>query len=263
LLGVENGKVVYRLDVSSRPSGLFSFDLKERKLAKVKRGSHWELPGVKSPDKTMSIETEDTTDGVIRLHRLGQAPKELGKGFRFTYSIDASRFGGGTTPLWLDGERILVVQTNRKLVILTIQGTVEKSIEIKDAPAGVLLPPRLWRDRQRKIIYSCGGKDFLIDVPNRTASPLKNFSLGHGFEASVSEDKERRSSVYYDGKAIGQWVFNPFEAETAPGLIAFPYVHPSEDANLGYPGGVAVWNKRFGDWRTIKMWVNDLIGWTK
>jgi hypothetical protein len=259
VLGLEDGKVVYRIDISSRPSGLFSFDLKERKVEKVDKGEHWDLPGMKSPDKTMSIETEDTLDGVIRLHRLGQAPKELGKGFRFTYSRDASRNGRGATPLWLDGERILAVQTNRKLVILTTQGAVEKSIEIKDAPAGVLLPPDLWRDEQGRIIYSCGRKDFLIDVPNRVASPLKNFSLGHGFEASVVVDREKRRSVYYDGKAIGQWMFSPFEAETAPGLLAFPYFKPSEYA----PEGIAVWNKRVGDWQTVKMWVNDLIGWSR
>jgi hypothetical protein len=61
---------------------------------------------------------------------------------------------------------------------------------------------------------------------------------------------------------IGQWVFNPFETETAPGLLAFAYAQPDERANLGYPDGVAVWNKQVGDWRTIKLWVNDLIGWS-
>jgi hypothetical protein len=32
------------------------------------------LPGLKSPDKTMSIETEGAYDGVIRLHSLGKTP---------------------------------------------------------------------------------------------------------------------------------------------------------------------------------------------
>jgi hypothetical protein len=251
-LGVDDGKVIYRINNSFRVSGLFSFDLKERKVEKLKNRGHWDLPGEKSPDKTMSIETEDTYDGVIRLHRLGQAPKELGKGFCFTYSREASRFGKGATPLWLDGERILAVQTNRKLVILTTQGTVEKSMEIKDAPTEVLLPPYLWRDEQGRVIYTCGNRRFLIDVPKSAASPLKCYSLGYGFEASVAVEKEQRRSVHYEGKAIGQWVFSPWESETAPGLIAFPYVRPAEHANLGYPDGVAVWNRRVGDWQTTK-----------
>jgi hypothetical protein len=255
VLGLEDGKVVYRINNSSRSSGLFSFDLKERKVAKVKNGGHWDLPGLKSPDKTMSIETEDTKDGVIWLHRPGQAPKELGKGFGFTYSRIASRFGKGATPLWLDGERILAVKTNRKLAILTTQGTVEKSIEIKDAPAEVLLPPRLWRDQQGRVIYYCGRKYFQIDVPKGVASPLKRRSLGHGFEASVADDGKQRHSVYYEGKAIGEWAFDPGESVTAPGLVAI--------ADLSLPHGVAVWNKRAGDWRTIEMSVNDLIGWSK
>jgi hypothetical protein len=261
LLGLEDGKVVYRINNSFRLSGLFSFDLKELKVAKVKEGEHWDLRGSKSPDKTMSIETE--YDGVIRLHRLGKAPKELAKEVRITYSKYASAFSQKAPCLWLDGERIVAGQTNRRLVILTTQGTVEGSIEIKEAPAEVLSPPHLWQDKQGKIIYSCGSEDFLIDVPNRVASPLKSYSLGHGFEASVAVDKECRRSVFYDGKAISQWVFSPHEAVTAPGLLAFPYVQPSEHANLGYPDGIAVWNPRAGDWQTIKMWVNDLIGWSR
>jgi hypothetical protein len=260
VLGLEDGKVVYRINNSFRSSGLFSFDLKELKVATVKEGEHWDLPGVKSPDETMSIETK--FDGVIRLHRLGKAPKELAK-VRITFSKFASAFLGEAPCLWLDGERILAGQTNRKLIILTTQGAVEGPIEIKDAPAEVLSPPHLWRDPQGKVIYSCGSEDFLIDVPHRVASPLKRYSLGHGFEASVAVDEECRRSVVYDGKAIGQWTFSPHEALTAPGLLAFPYVRPSENANLGYPDGIAVWNARAGDWQTIKMWVNDLIGWSR
>jgi hypothetical protein len=59
-----------------------------------------------------------------------------------------------------------------------------------------------------------------------------------------------------------QWVFNPYEAVAAPELIAFSYVRPSENANLGSPDGIAVWNTRAGGWQTIEMWVNDLIGWS-
>ncbi len=263
LLGLEDGKVFYRIENTFRVSGLFSFDLNERKVTEAGKGSHWDLPGVISPDKTMSVESGILYAGVIRLHRQGKAPQELAKGFGFTYSTLASPTGGGPPCLWLDGEHILAGQANRKLVILTTQGTVEKPIEINDAPAEILSPPHLWRDQQGRVIYSCGEKYFLIDVPKGDASPLKRHSMGHGFEASVAVDAQRRRSVYHDGELIGQWVFNPLQAETAPGLLAFAYVHPDENANLGYPDGVAVWNKHVGDWRTIRIWVNDLIGWSR
>jgi hypothetical protein len=263
VLGVEDGKVFYRIENTFRVSGLFSFDLNERNVAAVTKGSHWDLPGLKSSDKTMSIATQGSYDGVIRLHRQGKAPQELAKGCGFTYSTLASPAGGGPPCLWLDGEHILAGQANRKLVILTTQGTVEKRIEINDAPAEVLSPPRLWRDQQGRVIYSCDEKYFLIDVPKGVASPLERHSLGHGFEASVAVDDEQRRSIYHDGKLIGQWVFNPFQADTAPGLLAFAYVQPDKNANLGYPDGVAVWNEHVGDWRTIKIPVNDLIGWSR
>jgi hypothetical protein len=102
---------------------------------------------------------------------------------------------------------------------------------------------RLSMDHEDKLVretYSCGDEDFLIDVPNRVASPLKSYTLEHDFEASVAVDKEHRRSVFCKGNAIGQWVFNDRKAVTAPGLIACPYVRPSEDANLGNPDGIAV-----------------------
>ncbi len=153
VLGLEDGKVVYRIDNSFRVSGLFSFNLKEFKVATVKQGSHWDLPGLKSPDKLMSVVNE-ITHGVIRLYRLGQARQELAKGASFTYSELDSPFGVGAPCLWLDGEHILTAQTNRTFVILTTQGTLEKPIEVKDAPAEILGPPYLWRDGRER--SKCG-----------------------------------------------------------------------------------------------------------
>ena len=263
VLGVENAKVVYRIGGSSDVSGLFSFDLNERKIAKVPQGSHWDLPGLKSPDERMSVQAGR---GVIRLYRLGKAPVVLTKDVHIKHSIYASTqpFSVDTLCLWLDGERILAGQTNRKLVILTTQGAVEGSIEIKDAPAEVLSPPELWRDAEGRVIYACEGEYFLIDVPNGAVSPLKRLSLGHGFEASVAADEEQRRSVYYDGKAIGQWFFRPLEeATTAPGLLAIGYFPPGKNTLPGSAHGVAVWSKHVGDWRTIEMSINDLIGWSR
>lgn len=259
LLGLDDGKAIYRINHVNRTSGLFSFDLRDRKLGKARPGTHWDLPGAKSPDKTMSAVQD--IGGVVRLHEIGKAPKELARQFGFTYSKLASPSGTGAQCAWLDNGRILTVKANNTLAILTTQGKLDTTIEIKGAPVGVLTPPRLWLDNKGNVIYSCGGEYFSIDVRNKADSPLKRFAIGHGFEASVDVDKKQRRVVYHDGNEIGQWVFSPFQAQTAPGLIAFAFVEPGENANLGQAEGVAVWDARFRDWRGSKMWVNDLIGW--
>jgi hypothetical protein len=261
LLGLDDEKAVYRIRNSNRMSGLFAFDLSARTLAKVENGGHWDLPGAVSPDKTMSV-NEDHSDSTLRLHQLGKETRVLGKGFRVAYSPLAG-VREGVPSVWLDSKRILTIEANNKLVVLTTQGTVEKAIEVKDAPGEVLSPPRLRLDKQEQVIYSCGEKEFLIDSAKGVSSPLKSYFLGHGFEASVDADKKQRRMVHHNGNAIGQWVFDPLEAKTAPGSIAFAYVQPAEHANLGQPEGVAVWHARVADWRRYKMWVNDIIGWSE
>jgi len=261
LLGLDDGKVIYRVNDHRGKNEVFYFDLKERKLGKVEKESHWYLPGVKSPDKTMSVQQD--RDSVLRLHQLGKAPKELGKDFTITLCPGSSALPR-VPCLWLDNKRIITVQTNRKLVIITTDGVTEQFIEVKDAPAEVVGLPQLWLDKQGKVIYSCGGEHFWIDVHTKAASPLQRYSLGNGFEASVAVDQKQRRTVYHNGKEIGQWVFSPFDAETMPGRIGFAYVQPGEHANLGYPDGVAVWDARIGDWRVIVgTWVNNIIGWSK
>lgn len=259
LLGVEDGKAIYRIDNANRTSGLFSYDLREHRREEIKSATHWDLPGAKSPDKSMSAVQ---ADGVVRLHQIGKEPKELARQFNFTYSKFSSSLGSGARCVWLDGSRILAVKANNELAVLTTRGKLETVIEVEGAPKEVLSPPGVWWDVNGRVIYSCGGKHFSIDVANKAASPLKRFAMGHGFEASASVDKNQRHVVYYGGNEIGQWVFNPFEARTAPGLIAFAYVEPRKYANLGYPEGVAVWDARIRGWHVSKMWVNDIIGWS-
>ena len=171
--------------------------------------------------------------------------------------------GTGAPCLWLDGERILAAQTNRKLVILSTTGAVEKCIEVRDAPAEVISAPDLSRDAQGRVIYSFQRDDFLIDVPNGVASPLKRCSLGHGLEAPAAVDEQQPRSLYYEGRDIGQWPLNPVRARTAPGVLALPDLQSSNNANRTYSDGVAVWSKHVGVWRTIKMPAGNLIGWSK
>jgi hypothetical protein len=263
VLAVEDGKLVYRVTHNLRAKGVFAFDFKTHKLDKVAAGQHWDLPGEKSPDKTMSVESDPS--GEIYLHQLGKAPRLLGKEFIANVKSHSSR---GVPCLWLDGERILTMKTNDKVVILTTSGGGEKLTEIPDVPASLFTQPFLWRDPNGQVIYTVYApyvhyKHYLIDLRAKTASPLTTHSLGNGFEVSAAEDMKRRRKVYHDGKAIGEWVCHPWQTCTAPGLIAFPYVEPGEDASLGCPDGIAVWSDRLKEWRTSKMWVSCVVGWSK
>ena len=249
LLGIEDGKVVYRW-----PSAYFAFDLKTRKVEKLAQAGHWALPGEKSPDKTLSVTNDWDYD--IHLHRLDGTSKVLSKDHEINYSPLSSTRGPGVPLLWLDKERILTQKKNGHLVILDFQGNAETVVEIKDAPE-VISSPGLEMDRRNRIIYQCGHV-YLIDLKGKTASRLDRYALGNGFEASVEADATKRYTVYHDGKPIGsrlEWV-NPYTSRTAPGTIAL-------ETGGGIRDGIAVWNAKIGDWRTMKLHVESLVGWAQ
>jgi hypothetical protein len=257
LLGIEGGKVTYRIMGDGQATSTFAFDLKTCHLEKLEPGNHWDLPGHKSPNRTMSV----SSGGVISLHHLDGASKDLASGFSYRLSHLAAPSGTGVPCLWLDNERILTQRANGRLVILTVGGAIDELPEIDAAPAEVFAPPVLRRDAQERVIYSCDSKEFLIDLQNRRLTPLTRHALGNEFELSVSKDQLDRQSVYYQGKMIGQWICNPDDVRTAPGLIALAFVRPSTNLRLFGPDGLAVWSNRNGEWKTVMCRVNSLIGW--
>ncbi|HKA07024.1 MAG TPA: hypothetical protein VKD71_07180 [Gemmataceae bacterium] len=267
VLGVEDGKVVYRVDHESRTKELFAFDVRTHELHTITAGTHWDLPGEKSPDKSMSVSSHE--DGDIRLHQLGQATRIIAEKCSSELLPGRARMDPNWLPcLWLDGKRILTIQSNQKLVTLTIDGVMDNLVKIEEMPKTLCFPPGLWRDEKGRVIYSGyhperHWKHFLIELGAKTASPLSKLPLGHGFEASVSEDKKRRREVYHNGKVVGQWVFDEFGTCTAPGLIAFEYAEVKDGKSVGETDGVAVWSERLRDWRTIKMRVGSVVGWAK
>lgn len=255
LLGREDGKVIYRID-EDQP---ISFDLTTGKTTKLERGTHWELPGAKSPDNTMSV--KQGHDGTLRLYRIGNKPLDLGKDFVITQSRYAS-LAPEIPCLWLDADHILTVQSNRKLVTVTTKGVVEQFVEVKDASNELLSSPTLWTDKAGRIIYSCGNY-FIVDTRTRMALPLDRFKLGNEFEASVEVDEEQRHTIFHAGKKIGEWVCFPLGAKTAPGLIALDYATLARDVkNLRYPTGVAIWSSATNEWQSMKLSV-ELIDWAK
>jgi hypothetical protein len=258
LLGCEAGKVVYRVDNAYRDSGIFTFDLQTCNLEKLMEPAHWRLPGEKSPNRTMSVKPD--FDGTLVLYKIDGTKKVLVRGFGVNFSKLAS-WGSQDVPcLWLDNDRILTQRANGHLEVLNTLGISTTVAHIDNAPP-VLTPPDLRFDKAGRIIYSCGSAEFLVDVAGKSASPLSRYALGHGFEASVELDRQNRHSIYFENEFVGQWVLNPYQAYTAPGLIGFAYVEPG--GNLGYPKGIAVWRADHKVWRTIDSTANDVVGWAR
>lgn len=257
LLGFDGGCVVLRMDNANRDPGTSAFDTATRSLRKLDRPGRWDLPGAISPDGAKGV--HQGFDGILRLYRVDGTTKDLARTFRIDHSPLSSSLSQEVPCLWLDDRRILTQEANGRLVVVDVDGKVERLLAIPGAPE-VVTPPRLKRDPRGRIIYTCGGDDHVIGVGARSAVPLEWYALGHDFEASVKADGLHRHEVRHAGRSIGAWKFSPHEAETAPGLIAFPFVVIGD--NLGYPEGVAVWSLGTG-WQSVKLWPNDLVGWTE
>jgi hypothetical protein len=255
LLGVEKGKVVYRIENTRRESGIFAFDLTTSRVEKMTAPGHWALPGVKSPQKTQSIEAK--SDGTIVLHSLDGTEKELSRDHSIEYSPLSSTLSQSVPCLWLDDVRVSTQKSNGKLVILDVKGESRPLVDIPNVPAG-LSRPRLWLDAKHRLIYHCD-QDYLIDLQRKKWSALDWYALGHGFEASAAEADGGVRRVRHNGKHIGQWVMSPHDAATAPGRIAFPFVRPGQ--NLGQPDGVALWDQKSGQSQTVIFWPDSLVGW--
>jgi hypothetical protein len=269
LLGVEKERVIYRLyDPSSalevihapgraKQFGVFEFNLQTRTRARPKE-KHWYLDGIKSPDQSRAV-TQSCWDELY-LSVVDGTPRKLAEGKQITVSKYRSlgHFEIRRAVLWLDNERFLTQQSNGRLVTLDTQGKVERVCAIAGVPA-VLDAPRLWRDPKGRIVYSCGRAEYVIDVERKTASPLEEYALGHGFETTVETGPRGLRELFFEGKRIGTGVFSPAEIRTAPEVIA-----RRDLGDLGSRRSVSVlWTKLGFQWRSFDMDYGGLIGWAE
>ncbi len=267
LRGIDGGQAIYRLyDPSSDlrdaldplragQFGVFAVDLKTG--ARRRPGArHWSLEGVKSPDGTRSI--SQSSRGVLLLNTLDGETRELAPGERVTRSRYAGDFETPVPCLWLDNSRILTQAANGRLVVIDLQGRVTPVCSIANVPA-VLDGPRLWRDPRDRIIYTCGRAEYVIDVARRTAAPLEEYALGHGFETTVETGTRGLRPIRYKDQAIGSGVFAPDEIRTAPGTIARRGL-----GDLGSRRDVAVlWTELGPGWRSFDLDYGGVIGWAE
>jgi hypothetical protein len=255
----DGAKVYYRN--TNGAATAYSFDLATRKAKKeASRGAgKYAFPGVLSPDGTAAVESGPIADELF-LHQVGSKPKSLGKGFHINISRMSSTFGP-TPVLWLNNGVVLTQRGNGKLVTLDVAGKVTELLTIKDAPKDLVGPPYLARDPSGRIVYSCGAEVYTIDADKKTATKSEWQDLGHGFEASRDRHEKFGYKLRHNGKEFASINCWPHTAKTAPGLLAVEARY-GQDA-FGQAECAAVWSVAVGEWQTVKLWPNCLVGWVK
>lgn len=275
LIGVE-GDYVY----IHQPSAdvYFYFNLANQEARELEDPGSWSLPGVLSPDGTMSVTSIGWNDGQIWLHYLNSEAEMLGEGFFVEYSPLSSSFAG-VPLLWLDKERILTQKSNGEIVIVTVYGTVVPlvNIDLSDfdsAPSGSkgALRASLYRNLNADIIYSISllGPEakfrenlFVIDVETRSYDVYYDpewIALGHEFEYST---KDGHTILRYKGNEIGQeQYFIARHVRTIEGHLATISRETPE-----YPTSIKVWSNANEKWTTMDfefpIWItySAVIGW--
>jgi hypothetical protein len=240
---------------------VYSFDLATHKTKKeASRGAgKYAFPGVISPDGGSAIESGPVADELV-LHQVGAKPKSLGKGFHIDIGPLSSTFGP-TPILWLNNGTFLTQRGNGKLVTVDLAGKVTELLTIKDAPKDLVSAPYLLRTPSGQIVYTCGPEVYTINAEKKTAAKSEWQDLGNGFEASWERDEKFGHKLRHNGKEFAQVNCWPYHAKTAPGLLALEARF--NQGAFGEAECVAVWSVEVGEWQTVKMWPNCVVGWAK
>lgn len=252
----EGDRIIQHLEKSDQ-RGYFYYDLKTKEFARLKQPGKWALPGLLSPDQTRSLETPNGDS--IWLHDLIEKKRLLGSGFQIGQAVEASFFPSAPV-FWLDDQRILSQRNNGEIVLVSLDGKVTPvaTIPIKDEKA--YSPPRFFRDRAGRIVYGWSGWSFVINVEEKSYTPLEWVALGFGFEAESVRNATYGHIIRYEGKEIGRLWASIHLAPAMDGYAAFEY--GDVGSNLGYPKGIKVWSRATAQWTTIDRKSSvTLIGW--
>lgn len=256
----------------------YYFNLANLETKEMEDPGSLSLPGLLSPNGSMSVTSIGWSEGQIWLHYLNGEAEMLGEGFFVEYSPLASSMLG--VPLfWLDSERVLTQKSNGEIIIVTVDGSVVPVVNIDlsqldFAPAGMTGAARasIYRDFNDRIIYSirligpegkfCDNR-FVIDVENESYSTYHPewIPLGHEFEYSSKGDN---TVLRYKGNEIGhEKCFNEGYERTIKGHIA---ITRQESCDI-YPTSIRVWSNANGNWTSMDfefpIWItySSIIGW--
>ena len=275
LIGVEGDHVYIHQPQTDK---YYYFNLANLEYVEMEVPGSWSLPGLLSPDGSISVTSSGRNEGQIWLHYLNGESELLVEGFYVEYSPLSSSLAG-VPLLWLDNERVLTQESNGVIVIVTIDGSVVPvvNIDLSDfdsAPSGSkgALHAGLYRNLNADIIYNISllgleGKfrenRFIIDIETKSYSMYYDpewIALGHEFEYST---KENHTVLRYKGNDIGQeQYFIARHVRTTEGHLATISRETPE-----YPTSIKAWSSANGKWTTMDfefpIWItySAVIGW--
>jgi hypothetical protein len=266
---VDDAKVVYWTGGQNRVEGLFAFEYATGTVTRVGNALppkpwHDRLGLYRlSPDLKKAVTWDDGEE--LTLHREGDKPKSLGKGFLMQedpkWALTRSQQFMLFPVLWLDNDRLLTQRGHGNLVLVALAGKVTEVAKIKDAPQ--FATPRLARDITGNIFYHLEGEVYRVDPEKKTAVKSEWRSLGHGFEATWKQSDKLGYKFRHNGKDIGQFRCWPELSRTVPGYLA---LSTTEGERTHGPRRVAVWSEATGEWVAVHykcLSLNPLIGWIK
>ena len=275
LLGLEGDYVYIH---QPQTDAYYFFNLANLETGEMEDPGSWSLPGLLSPDGSMSVTSSDWNEGQIWLHYLNGETELLGEGFYVEYSPLSSSLAG-VPLLWLDNERVLTQKSNGVIIIVTVDGSLVPvvNIDLSDfdsAPSGSkgALRASLYRDFNSDIIYNIcligpegkfSDNRFVIDVETKSYSIYYDpewIALGHEFEYSTKED---HTVLRYKGNNIGQeQYFIARHVRSTEGHLATISRETPE-----YPTSIKAWSSANGKWTTMDfefpIWItySSIIGW--
>lgn len=234
--------------------GYSYYDLNKKRYRRIVVPTKWDLPGVVSPDELKSVVGDGDS---IWLHRFNQERKLLGSNFAHTAEPEVSYLS--EPPLfWIDNARILSQTANGEIVVVRLNGTVEPIVKIPVNPRNYT-KPSFAQNLDGKIVYTCCGKSYVIDVGGKSWAPYDWLALGFGFEAEDERNGSYGHIIRYQGEEIGRLWASVWPAPALDGYVAFEY--GDVGSNLGYPKGIKVWSSANRKWTTIDKSVSPIIGW--
>ena len=254
---VDGPLVYYWVANGLRDEGMFTFNLDTQEIHRVAKLGQFPV-GLRSPDGTKVVKSMYSE---LTLHAGGKVTS-LGKGFTVKMSL-LSSYAPDTPALWLDEDRILAQVANGELVAVTADGKQKPvvTIPIEKDP---LRPPRLSRDPTGRIVYECGDEAFEVDAKAGKWARTEWTNLGHGFQVSRAGSPKYTHTFRHNGRDIGSVLCFP----DLPGRVSATAGHLAVTASTDGTGlasalSVRIWSAATGEWTTVKLPPNCLVGWVK
>jgi hypothetical protein len=185
----------------------------------------------------------------VWLYELGQRPRPLAEGLRVPLTQVSSYAPDRPPRLWLDDERILTQRDNGELIVLRDDGAVvgTMSLPLDERDRRPIVPPRLRRDLDGRIIYSCG-TSYRINIADREWGGYPWRPLGSGFAVETVPGPDG-AEVTHHGVSLGRIrLLGPYSAACLGHLA------------VRWGNEVSVWSEDVG-WQATGLRDHDVIGW--